>query len=142
MSIFASYSLRSRQLQHNALVQNYKFNPAVLPKRVYQNRSIVLQASNRRNRNVRSFRQNRATKHTPVLVSASTAAAAATEFTDNTPFFPTRMLSVIKQIAAFGLPALMVPLADPLMSLVDTVALGQWAGSLQLAALGPCSLVS
>ncbi|KAG7672119.1 putative Protein DETOXIFICATION 46, chloroplastic [Nannochloris sp. 'desiccata'] len=47
----------------------------------------------------------------------------------------------LSQIAVFGLPALMVPLADPLMSLVDTVALGQWAGSLQLAALGPCSLV-
>ena len=49
---------------------------------------------------------------------------------------------MIRQIAAFGLPALMVPLADPIMSLIDTIALGQLTQShLQLAALGPCSLL-
>jgi Na+-driven multidrug efflux pump len=35
----------------------------------------------------------------------------------------------------------MVPLADPIMSLIDTVALGRYTDMLQLAALGPCSLI-
>jgi putative MATE family efflux protein len=141
MSVFASCSLWSGQLQHNALFQNHKINPAVLHERIYTYQSKVFQVSKRISYNVHRSRQRRATKHTPLVFSASTAALAATDYYDSTPFFPTRILSIIKQIAVFGLPAVMVPLADPLMSLVDTVALGQWAGSLQLAALGPCSLV-
>ncbi len=139
MSLFASSSLWSRHLPHNATNQKFKFNPSALPKRFYTHQPIAFHGSSSFNYNVRSLRQRNPTKPISFIVSASSAAIAATD--DSTPFFPTRMLHIIRQIAAFGLPALMVPLADPLMSLVDTVALGQWAGSLQLAALGPCSLV-
>ncbi|PNW85246.1 hypothetical protein CHLRE_03g177750v5 [Chlamydomonas reinhardtii] len=38
-------------------------------------------------------------------------------------------------------PATLIPLGDPLMSLVDTVCIGQFAGTTQLAALGPANLV-
>lgn len=38
-------------------------------------------------------------------------------------------------------PALTIPLADPLMSLVDTVCIGRFADTAQLAGLGPAALV-
>lgn len=41
------------------------------------------------------------------------------------------------RIAAFAGPALSVPLADPLMTLIDTACVGRAAGTSQLAALGP-----
>lgn len=41
----------------------------------------------------------------------------------------------------FMAPALTIPLADPLMSLVDTVVVGQCCGTLELAALGPPNLI-
>lgn len=37
----------------------------------------------------------------------------------------------------FSLPALSIPLADPIMSLVDSICVGQYASTLELAALGP-----
>lgn len=46
-----------------------------------------------------------------------------------------------KQLLAFIGPAVVIPLGDPLMSLLDTVCIGQFAGSTQLAALGPSNLV-
>ena len=36
-----------------------------------------------------------------------------------------RRLALLKRIAAFAGPALSIPLADPLMSLIDTIAIGQ-----------------
>lgn len=44
-------------------------------------------------------------------------------------------------MAAFMLPALALPLADPLMSLVDTVCIGQFAGTQELASLGPANII-
>jgi Na+-driven multidrug efflux pump len=52
-----------------------------------------------------------------------------------------RVRSNIATIVAFSLPVLLVPLADPIMSLVDTIFLGQFAGTVQLAALSPCTLI-
>ncbi|GMH41442.1 hypothetical protein BSKO_09352 [Bryopsis sp. KO-2023] len=43
----------------------------------------------------------------------------------------------LKQILLFALPALAIPLADPLLSLVDTVCVAQCAGTVELASLGP-----
>ncbi|GLC44353.1 hypothetical protein PLESTB_000478600 [Pleodorina starrii] len=45
------------------------------------------------------------------------------------------------RLAAFLGPATLIPLGEPLMSLVDTVCIGQFAGTSQLAALGPANLV-
>jgi Na+-driven multidrug efflux pump len=78
--------------------------------------------------------------------AAAAAAAAADEDEgqdeeDAAPFLQGRMQRMLAEIAAFAVPVLMVPLADPVMSLIDTVALGQMAGVMQLAALGPCSLI-
>jgi putative MATE family efflux protein len=47
----------------------------------------------------------------------------------------------IVQIVQFALPVLMIPIADPIMSLIDTIFLGQFSGSLHLAALSPCTLI-
>jgi O-antigen/teichoic acid export membrane protein len=45
-------------------------------------------------------------------------------------------------IIKFSLPVVLIPLADPLMSLIDSVCIGRMTGSVQqLAALGPCSLI-
>eukprot|EP00892_Ulva_mutabilis_P003019 jgi/Ulvmu1/12718/UM095_0022.1 len=41
----------------------------------------------------------------------------------------------------FMAPALILPLSDPLMSLIDAISLGKYAGTVQLAALGPTSVV-
>jgi putative MATE family efflux protein len=142
MSAFASYSFRSGHLQQNAQISNYKSNLSALSRRRITHQPLASYRSSHNKYNVHTFRQRKYTRPIPFVVSVSTAALAVTTAPDDsTPFFPKRMLSIIKQIAVFGLPAVMVPIADPLMSLVDTVALGQWAGSLQLAALGPCSLV-
>ena len=43
----------------------------------------------------------------------------------------------VGNILRFSLPALSIPLADPIMSLVDSVCVGQYASTLELAALGP-----
>lgn len=47
----------------------------------------------------------------------------------------------LQKIALFTGPALSIPLADPIMSLVDTVCVGQCTGTLELAALGPTMLI-
>jgi putative MATE family efflux protein len=51
------------------------------------------------------------------------------------------MQIMLTSIVRFALPTLLVPMADPIMSLIDTISLGQWSGSLELAALGPCALI-
>ena len=38
-------------------------------------------------------------------------------------------------------PALSIPLADPLMSIIDNVCVGQFAGTTALAALAPAGLI-
>lgn len=48
---------------------------------------------------------------------------------------------MLKTIVLFAGPALSIPLGDPLMSLVDTVCIGQFASTLELAALGPNTLI-
>jgi hypothetical protein len=47
----------------------------------------------------------------------------------------------IAQILALSLPALGSVLADPVCSLADTALIGQSAGSVQLAALSPCTAI-
>eukprot|EP00930_Biecheleria_cincta_P061779 TRINITY_DN47330_c0_g1_i1.p1 TRINITY_DN47330_c0_g1~~TRINITY_DN47330_c0_g1_i1.p1 ORF type:complete len:548 (+),score=56.76 TRINITY_DN47330_c0_g1_i1:29-1672(+) len=46
-----------------------------------------------------------------------------------------------RRIAAFAGPALSMPLADPLMSFIDTAMVGRAAGTLQLASLGPNTVI-
>ncbi|KAJ1477849.1 hypothetical protein T484DRAFT_1819854 [Baffinella frigidus] len=41
------------------------------------------------------------------------------------------------RIVKLALPALSIPLADPIMSLVDSVCIGRYSTTLDLAALGP-----
>ena len=50
-------------------------------------------------------------------------------------------MAMLKTIVMFAGPALSIPLGDPLMSLVDTVCVGQFASTLELAALGPNTLI-
>ena len=52
-----------------------------------------------------------------------------------------RVVLNMKQIVLFAVPILMVPLADPILSLIDTIFLGHFTGSLALASLGPCTLL-
>eukprot|EP00928_Gymnodinium_smaydae_P053423 TRINITY_DN37414_c0_g1_i1.p1 TRINITY_DN37414_c0_g1~~TRINITY_DN37414_c0_g1_i1.p1 ORF type:complete len:514 (-),score=75.86 TRINITY_DN37414_c0_g1_i1:426-1937(-) len=47
----------------------------------------------------------------------------------------------VREIAAFCGPALTVPLADPLMTLIDTACVGRMSGTLELAALGPNTVI-
>lgn len=47
----------------------------------------------------------------------------------------------LRGMLTFMAPALAIPMADPLMSLVDTVCLGQFAGTAELAAIGPAVVV-
>lgn len=46
-----------------------------------------------------------------------------------------------KRVLKFVGPAALIPLADPIQGLVDTVCVGQLSGTQQLAALGPNTLV-
>ncbi len=48
---------------------------------------------------------------------------------------------LLKSMLAFAGPAICIPLGDPLMSLVDTVCIGQFGSTLELAALGPNNLI-
>jgi Na+-driven multidrug efflux pump len=66
------------------------------------------------------------------------AAAAATEVNPNTPTAPWPTASMLFR---FALPTLILPLADPVMSLIDTVCIGNCGTTLELAALGPASLL-
>jgi len=43
----------------------------------------------------------------------------------------------LARIFAFAGPALVIPLADPIMSFVDTLCVGRYASTMELAALGP-----
>eukprot|EP01025_Chloroclados_australasicus_P008634 TRINITY_DN13125_c0_g1_i3.p1 TRINITY_DN13125_c0_g1~~TRINITY_DN13125_c0_g1_i3.p1 ORF type:complete len:500 (-),score=20.60 TRINITY_DN13125_c0_g1_i3:365-1831(-) len=47
----------------------------------------------------------------------------------------------IRQILSFYGPALSIPLSDPLMSLLDTLCIGQFSGTVELASLGPSSII-
>jgi hypothetical protein len=47
----------------------------------------------------------------------------------------------LRRMLSFMGPALLIPLGDPLMTLVDTVCIGQFAGTTQLAALGPSQMM-
>lgn len=60
---------------------------------------------------------------------------------DNNFFDRTSMLLKAKEIISFALPVIIVPLADPIMSLVDTICLGQLAGALHVASISPASLI-
>jgi hypothetical protein len=55
---------------------------------------------------------------------------------------PERRHRLLRDIAKFSLPVMLLPLADPLMSLVDTVCLGKMAGTLELASLAPATLIT
>lgn len=45
------------------------------------------------------------------------------------------------RMGAFLGPALLVPMGEPLMNVVDTASLGQWAGTAEVAALAPALIV-
>ncbi|KAK3281266.1 hypothetical protein CYMTET_10935 [Cymbomonas tetramitiformis] len=47
----------------------------------------------------------------------------------------------VKRILKFGLPALSVPLSDPLMTTIDTIFVGQGCSTVELASLGPNATV-
>mmetsp|Transcript_37710 Transcript_37710/g.103626 ORF Transcript_37710/g.103626 Transcript_37710/m.103626 type:complete len:543 (+) Transcript_37710:63-1691(+) len=47
----------------------------------------------------------------------------------------------LRRIIAFAGPALTIPLADPLMTLIDTICVGRAAGTTHLAALGPNTVI-
>jgi Na+-driven multidrug efflux pump len=46
-----------------------------------------------------------------------------------------------KALLLFALPTLVLPLADPVMSLIDTVCIGSYGTVVELAATGPASLL-
>jgi hypothetical protein len=46
-----------------------------------------------------------------------------------------------KRVLVFMGPALIMPLGEPLMNVVDTVCLGQFAGTAELAAMGPACII-
>ena len=48
---------------------------------------------------------------------------------------------MLSAILMFAGPALAIPLGDPLMSLVDTISIGRFSSTLELAALGPNTLI-
>jgi putative MATE family efflux protein len=52
-----------------------------------------------------------------------------------------RVLARMKDVVLFAIPILMVPIADPLMSLIDVVFLGQFSSSLNVAGLSPATLI-
>lgn len=68
---------------------------------------------------------------------ASTHAAAGTTAAPEAPRNP----PTAKQLLLFALPTLILPLADPLMSLIDTVCIGMYGSVIELAATGPASLL-
>ena len=47
----------------------------------------------------------------------------------------------MRMIVAFAVPVLLVPIADPLMSLIDVIFLGQFSTSLNVAGLSPATLI-
>mmetsp|Transcript_1310 Transcript_1310/g.3313 ORF Transcript_1310/g.3313 Transcript_1310/m.3313 type:complete len:553 (-) Transcript_1310:16-1674(-) len=47
----------------------------------------------------------------------------------------------LASVAAFVGPAIFIPLADPLMSVIDTIAVGRFATTTDLAGLGPVTLI-
>ncbi|KAL4431117.1 hypothetical protein ABPG75_006373 [Micractinium tetrahymenae] len=75
----------------------------------------------------------------PAAAAAAAAAAATSAATQPPAASSTR--GRLQEILAFCLPVVLVPLADPIMSLIDTICLGRMADALQLAALGPASLL-
>ncbi|KAL6758381.1 hypothetical protein V8C86DRAFT_2598176 [Haematococcus lacustris] len=48
---------------------------------------------------------------------------------------------LLGKMSKFMGPATLIPLGDPLMSLCDTVCIGQYAGTSELAALGPATMI-
>lgn len=68
------------------------------------------------------------------------AAVFAESVSDESSMWQWRKAQLCK-IGMFAGPALSIPLADPIMSLVDTVCIGQYTGTLELAALGPTMLI-
>lgn len=70
--------------------------------------------------------------------SADGAAAGDALFTTDRAAWRWRQL---RAIAAFVLPALAIPLSDPLMSVLDTVCVGRFSSTMELAGLGPATLV-
>lgn len=46
-----------------------------------------------------------------------------------------------KALLLFALPTLVLPLADPVMSLIDTICIGSYGTVVELAATGPASLL-
>lgn len=48
---------------------------------------------------------------------------------------------VLIDVLKFVGPALVIPLADPAMTLIDTLCIGQFAGTMELAAMGPALMI-
>lgn len=54
---------------------------------------------------------------------------------------PTSQIPSAGKLLLFALPTLVLPLADPLMSLIDTICIGSYGTVVELAATGPASLL-
>lgn len=68
---------------------------------------------------------------------ASTQASPRSVAASDSPRTP----PTAKQLLLFALPTLILPLADPIMSLIDTVCIGMYGTVIELAATGPASLI-
>ncbi|KAI7844559.1 hypothetical protein COHA_001917 [Chlorella ohadii] len=73
--------------------------------------------------------------------AADAAAPAGASPPATTAAQPWTQQQRLAEVLRFCLPVVLVPLADPIMSLIDTICLGRMASSLELAALGPASLL-
>ena len=60
---------------------------------------------------------------------------------DVTRLDPRSVVRRMGTIISFAIPILLVPIADPLMSLVDVIFLGQFSTSLNVAGLSPATLI-
>ena len=67
--------------------------------------------------------------------STDTQEAVAAFPADTDPIWSWRRQMVARMLAFIG-PAMFIPLADPLMSVVDTVTVGQFASTTELAGDG------
>ena len=75
-------------------------------------------------------------------VKAVVCLGDATDATgDGTRIHPRSVVRRMGTIVGFAIPVLLVPIADPLMSLIDVIFLGQFSTSLNVAGLSPATLI-
>lgn len=105
-------------------------NRRFLPSAVQQH---VPPSSKRRTVYPPNRHQNRPSSRRTASTKATSGSLVASERPRTPP--------TAKQLLLFALPTLILPLADPLMSLIDTVCIGLYGTVVELAATGPASLL-